>query len=63
MRGLWLASLLVVSAVAAGETTYLTYKSVRADRELCSFFESTTGSKEPIKLDEPAAKITRARLW
>lgn len=64
MRGMWLALLLGVSAVAAVETSYLTWKSVRADRELCGFFDpANSSSKEPELTVDPAAKITRARLW
>ena len=63
MRGIILALLLVVSAVAAAETSYLTWKSVRADRELCGFFDpANSSSKEPDLTVEPAMKMLKARF-
>ncbi len=64
MRGLPMATLLVIAAVGTAEVTYLTWQHVKAKQELCSFFDPSTSSssKEPDLTIDPAMRIMRARL-
>ena len=63
MRGLPMATLLVIAAVGTAEITYLTYSQVRAKQELCSFFDpSTSSSQEPEVTVDPAMKMLKARF-
>lgn len=65
MRGLPMATLLVIAAVGTVEVTYLTWQHVKAKQELCSFFDppsSSSFSKEPDLTVDPALKMLKARF-